>query len=115
MHNLVTVFAMAPAPMTVYQTIVPRPLPGSDQYHRDKRNTASYHVCIATLVMLINVSTLTAKTRAIPSLHRDPSLRSGLTAKVPGPCPDAASGNGSALYPPAVISKVKQRISIKLF
>ena len=99
MHNLVTVFAMAPAPMTVYQTIVPRPLPGSDQYHRDKGKTASHYVCIATRVMLINVSTLTAKTRAIPSLHRDPPAGG---AKVPGPCPDAASGNGSALYPPAV-------------
>ena len=101
MHNLVTVFAMATAPKTVYQTIVPRPLSGSDQYHRDKGKTASYYVCIATRVMLINVSTLTAKTRAIPSLHRD-----SFAAKVPGPCPDAASGNGSALYPPAVMRKL---------
>jgi hypothetical protein len=42
----------------------------------------------ATLVMLNIICTRTAKTRAIPSLHRDSFL-----AKVPGPYPDAASGN----------------------
>jgi hypothetical protein len=31
---------------------------------------------------------MTAKTRAIPSLHRD-----GFLAKVPGPCPVLSSGN----------------------
>jgi len=38
--------------------------------------------------MLSQLSARTAKTRAIPSLHRDNQL-----AKVTGFCPDAASGN----------------------
>jgi hypothetical protein len=33
------------------------------------------------------------KTYAIPSLHRD-----SFAAKVPGFCPDAASGNATSLY-----------------
>jgi len=50
--------------------------------------------CTATLLMLDKNCTWTAKTRAIPSLHRDsflalPSTRDG----VPGQLPDAASGN----------------------
>jgi len=36
---------------------------------------------------------MTAKTRAIPSLHRDSFL-----PKVSGLCPDAASGNTTSLY-----------------
>jgi hypothetical protein len=43
---------------------------------------------------------MTAKTRAIPSLHRDSFL-----AKVPGPCPDAASGNTTSPYCRAVMLK----------
>ncbi len=41
-----------------------------------------YQLSTATLVMLNKISTLTAKTRAIPSLHRD-----NFSAKEPGPCP----------------------------
>jgi len=40
---------------------------------------------------------MTAKTRAIPSLHRDSKL-----AKVYGHCPDAASGNTTSPYCRAV-------------
>jgi hypothetical protein len=40
---------------------------------------------------------MTAKTRAIPSLHRD-----SYVAKVPGPCPVLASGNAYLLYCRAV-------------
>ena len=43
--------------------------------------------------MLNKICTMTAKTRAIPSLHRDPSLRSGLLAKIPETYPVLASGN----------------------
>jgi hypothetical protein len=39
------------------------------------------------------------------ALHRDPSLRSGLLAKVPGPCPDA-SGNTTSPYCRAVIRHI---------
>ena len=40
---------------------------------------------------------MTAKTRAIPGLHRDKFL-----AKVQGQCPDAAPGNAYELYRRAV-------------
>jgi len=40
---------------------------------------------------------MTAKTRAIPGLHREKFL-----AKVPGFCPDAAPGNAYELYRRAV-------------
>jgi hypothetical protein len=43
-------------------------------------------------------SYMTAKTHAIPSLHRDCFL-----PKVPGLCPDAASGNTTSLYCRAVM------------
>ena len=48
---------------------------------------AIYQHCTATLVMLIKICIWTAKTRAIPSLHRDSFI-----AKVPGLCPLLASG-----------------------
>jgi hypothetical protein len=51
----------------------------------------------ATRVMLNKICTWTAKTRAIPSLHRDSFL-----AKVPGPCPVLASGNTTSPYCRAV-------------
>jgi len=54
--------------------------------------SAPIKLCTATRVMLNKICTWTAKTRAKPSLHRDPSLRSGLLAKVPGFCPVLASG-----------------------
>ena len=65
-------------------------------YYRDKF-PAIYQLCTATLVMLNIICTQTAKTRAIPSLHRDNFL-----AKVPGPCPVLASGNATSLYCRAV-------------
>ena len=43
------------------------------------RFPATYQPCTATRVMLNKICTRTAKTRAIPSLHRD-----HFTAKVPG-------------------------------
>jgi hypothetical protein len=58
---------------------------------------ATYQLCTATLVMLNKICTITAKTRAIPSLHRDSFL-----AKVQGPCPVLASGNTTSLYCRAV-------------
>jgi len=44
---------------------------------------------------------VTAKTRAIPGLHREKFL-----AKVPGRCPDAAPGTAYELYRRAVIANV---------
>ncbi|MCX6335641.1 MAG: hypothetical protein NT092_15305 [Bacteroidia bacterium] len=44
-----------------------------------------------------------AKTRAIPSLHRDPPAGG---AKVPGPCPVLTSGNTTSPYCRAVIGKL---------
>jgi len=43
---------------------------------------SSHQFCTATHVMLTKPCTWTAKTRAVPSLHRD-----NLLAKVPGPFP----------------------------
>jgi hypothetical protein len=59
--------------------------------------SVTYQLCTATLVMLNKICTRTAKTRAIPSLHRDSFL-----AKVPGPCPVLASGNTTSPYCRAV-------------
>jgi hypothetical protein len=58
---------------------------------------ATYKPCTATLVMLNKICAMTAKTRAIPSLHRD-----NFSTKVPGPCPVLASGNTTSLYCRAV-------------
>jgi len=46
------------------------------------------------------ICTWTAKTRAIPYLHRDKFM-----PKVPGHCPDASSGNTTSPYCRAVIRK----------
>jgi hypothetical protein len=59
---------------------------------------ATYQLCTATLVMLNRHPAMTAKTRAIPSLHRD-----NFSAKVPGLCPVLASGNTTSLYCRAVV------------
>ncbi|MFZ0472128.1 MAG: hypothetical protein WAL94_05905 [Bacteroidales bacterium] len=45
---------------------------------------------------------MTAKTRAIPSLHRDNFL-----AKVPGLCPVLSSGNTTSPYCRAVVLNAK--------
>jgi hypothetical protein len=79
--------------------IVPRhctsaPLPAS--CNRD-RFPATYQNCTATRVMLNKICAMTAKTRAIPSLHRD-----NFSAKVPGHCPVLSSGNTTSLYCRAV-------------
>ena len=58
---------------------------------------ATYQICTATLVMLNKICTWTAKTRAIPSLHRDNFL-----VKASGPCPDAVLGNTTSPYCRAV-------------
>jgi hypothetical protein len=50
-------------------------------------------------MMLNKIFTWTAKTRAIPSLHRDYFL-----AKVSGPCPVLSSDNTTSLYCRAVSS-----------
>jgi hypothetical protein len=47
--------------------------------------------------MLNQTCTWIAKTRAIPDLHRE-----NFPAKVPGPCPDATTGNTTSLYCRAV-------------
>jgi hypothetical protein len=62
--------------------------------------SATYQLCTATPVMLTNFCTMTAKTRAIPSLHRD-----RFVTKVPGPCPVLSSGNAYLLYCRAVSLK----------
>jgi hypothetical protein len=54
----------------------------------------------ATLIILNQLCTWTAKTHAIPSLHRD-----SFSAKVPGPCPVLSSGNTTSLYCRAVSCK----------
>jgi hypothetical protein len=53
--------------------------------------------CTAIAPALNKIYTMTAKTRAIPSLHRDNFL-----AKVPGHCPVLSSGNTTSLYCRAV-------------
>ena len=58
---------------------------------------AIYQTCTATRVMLNKICAWTAKTRVIPSLHRDNFL-----AKVPGFWPVLASGNTTSLYCRAV-------------
>jgi hypothetical protein len=68
--------------------------------NRDKF-PVTYQLCTATRIMLNKNCTRTAKTRAIPSLHRD-----SFAAKVPGPCPVLASGNTTSFYCRAVISKL---------
>jgi hypothetical protein len=69
-------------------------LPAS--YYRDNL-PATYQPCTATRVMLNKICTMMAKTRAIPSLHRD-----NFSAKVPGLCPVLSSGNTTSLYCRAV-------------
>jgi len=64
--------------------------------NRDSFST-TYQLCTATLVMFNKICAWTAKTHAIPSLHRD-----NFPAKVPGPCPVLASGNTTSLYCRAV-------------
>jgi hypothetical protein len=55
--------------------------------HRDNFPVI-YQPCTAIAPAPNKTPAMTAKTRAIPSSHRD-----NLLAKVPGPCPDATSGN----------------------
>jgi hypothetical protein len=65
-------------------------------YKRDNF-TAIYQNSTATHVMLNKICTRTAKTRAIPSLHRD-----SFAAKVPRLCPVLSSGNTTSPYCRAV-------------
>jgi len=62
--------------------------------------SATYQNCTATRVMLNKFCTWMAKTRTIPSLHRDSFL-----AKVPGPYPVLSSGNTTSPYCRAVMFK----------
>ena len=55
--------------------------------------------CTATAPVRNKFPAVTAKTRAIPGLHREKFL-----AKVPGRCPDAAPGTAYELYRRAVIA-----------
>jgi len=57
----------------------------------------TYQNCTATRVMLNKICTRTAKTCAIPSLHRD-----YFAAKETGLCPVLSSGNTTSLYCRAV-------------
>jgi hypothetical protein len=65
--------------------------------NRDKF-PATYQPCTATLVVLNKICTMTAKTRAIPSLHRD-----YFSTKAPGRWSVLASGNATSPYCRAVI------------
>ena len=67
--------------------------------NRDKFPT-TYQNCTATLVMLNKICIMTAKTRAIPSLHRD-----NFPAKGPRRWPVLASGNATSPYCRAVVCK----------
>ena len=64
---------------------------------------STYQTCTATLVMLNKIYTWTAKTRAIPSLHRD-----YFSAKAPGQWPVLASGNATSPYCRAVMRNNSQ-------
>jgi hypothetical protein len=77
------------------------PVPFSSIIYREK-DTAIYQTCTATAPERNKICTMTAKTRAIPSLpacgsqaglHRD-----SLLAKVPGHCPVPSSGNTTSPY-----------------
>jgi hypothetical protein len=70
---------------------------------------ATYQHCTATRVMLNKTCTRTAKTRAIPSLHRD-----NFSAKEPGLCPVLASGNTTSLYCRAVIGNAFFNLSLTI-
>jgi hypothetical protein len=70
--------------------------------------STTYQNCTTTLVMLNKIFARTAKTRAIPSWHRDNFL-----AKVPGRCPVLASGNTTSLYCRAVIVHSKPVTDLK--
>jgi hypothetical protein len=59
--------------------------------------SVTYQNCTATLVMLNKICTMTAKTRAIPSLHHD-----HFSAKAPGQWPVLTSGNATSPYCRAV-------------
>jgi hypothetical protein len=60
------------------------------------------HHCTATAPVRNIIPAMTAKTCAIPGLHRDKFL-----TKVHGRCPDAAPGNAYELYRRAVSSQVE--------
>jgi len=75
------------------------PLPVSYIGYRDYYSS-TYINCTATAPARNKLSAMTAKTRAIPGLHRD-----HFQAKVPGHCPDAAPGNTTSLYCRAVMLK----------
>ena len=59
--------------------------------------SATYQTCTATLPVFYKICTMTAKTRAIPSLQRD-----NFSSKEPGLCPVLASGNTTSHYCRAV-------------
>jgi hypothetical protein len=70
----------------------------------------TYQPCTATLAMLNKICTRTAKTRAIPSLHRY-----NFPTKVPGLCPVLALGNTTSLYCRAVIFKPPNHLLKRYF
>jgi len=101
------VFAFASAPMTDFV----------NSLYRDRSSARNKTLYILTCNLLSDQTlyrdtrighkacTWTAKSGAIPFLHRDPPAGG---AKVPGPdsyrdCPDAASGNTTSPYCQAVI------------
>jgi len=71
-----------------------------------RRICASAQICTATLTMLNKVCTMTAKTRAIPSLHRDYFLAKAPVPIAIGRWPVLASGSATSPYCRAVICKV---------
>jgi hypothetical protein len=70
--------------------LLPRPCASAHLSTFCNRNnfSSTFQNCTTTLVMLNKIPTMPAKTRAIPSLHRD-----NFAAKEPGLCPVLASGN----------------------
>jgi hypothetical protein len=72
------------------------PLPFSYICYRDY-DSSTYINCTAITPTPNKHYAMTAKTRAIPGLHRD-----YFPAKVPRHCPDAAPGNTTSLYCRAV-------------
>jgi hypothetical protein len=101
--NLYRDTAPVPATNILYRDSLPAPIklvpPLLVSLARGRRDTRNAHKNLYP----------DGKKCAIPSLpagrqglHRDPSLRSGLLAKVTGPCPDAASGNTTSPYCRAV-------------
>jgi len=90
-----TVSCLRPSLVTRHCTCAQNRVPAQGQIPSPKLH------CTATAPVRNKIPAVTAKTRAIPGLHREKFL-----AKVPGRCPDAAPGTAYELYRRAVRFKV---------